>query len=457
MLSLLHVAVAGFESSYVRLCGIKHHIRDTGDVEPNGPVAILLHGFAGSTESWDLVGSRLAAGGYRAIAIDRVGFGKTERPPVPTLPVPPPLPFGEQLADVLESLQGDAAESPPQGGGGLTLPDPRTALAIGLRTPSAGAVRLPWSISAKAKGDNPYSARFATTKALRALLRERVGAAAAASGLTRDVYLVGHSAGGGIAIRALAECAAERAVTDATSPLPPGTALAGVALIAPAVLDAREDPDAFEADDEEDGDAAAAASQEEAEEAEKEGIATEAPGMLDGLPLPPALKRRADLELRIAAFRGILSLPNAFGLQTARRIYVHSLQGLPPWPLPCISGLCHASLTDQRSRPVCSLRPDATSRRRCACRCTRACVRRPLRRVSRSLPTSTPRPCATFPKRGMRRYSKSTAQTFCRRRRRHRPRAAGGGATRRRCAGGRSSPRPRRPRRSCAAGRRACS
>ena len=307
-----------FSSAYVRLGGVKHHIRDTGDVEPDGPVAILLHGFAGSTEAWDLVGPRLAAGGYRAIAFDRVGFGRTERPPVPTLPVPPVL-FGAQLADVLESLGGEP--DPPQAGG-VALPDARTALAIGLRNPRSGAIRLPWRLAGFADGDNPYSSRFATTRALRALLERVVGE----SGATRDVYLVGHSAGGAIAVSAVAECvaAAEGGGSSSStcsssssgggsspyppSPLPPGTRLAGVALIAPAVLSPREDPDAF---------APGGDGGQEDDEADKDE------GLFDALPLPPSLRKRAELEARIAAFRTILSLPNSFGLQTARGIYTN--------------------------------------------------------------------------------------------------------------------------------------
>ena len=37
-----------FKSSFISLGGVKHHVRDTGEVSADGPVAILLHGFAGS-------------------------------------------------------------------------------------------------------------------------------------------------------------------------------------------------------------------------------------------------------------------------------------------------------------------------------------------------------------------------------------------------------------------------
>ena len=69
-----------------------------------------------------------------------------------------------------------------------------------------------------------------------------------------------------------------------------------MALIAPAALDPREDPDAYERN----GDL---------------------PPLLD-LPdaLPAAVRERAELEARYAAFNALLALPDAFGLPTARRI-----------------------------------------------------------------------------------------------------------------------------------------
>lgn len=275
-------AAFAFKSSYINLSGVKHHIRDTGEVVTSdssssdatpGPIAILLHGFTGSTDAWDQVAPLLAAGGCRAIAYDRVGFGRTERPTVPTLPSPPPLPFAEALANALLS-----GEPPPSSGGGFALPNARRALAIGVEDPKALAPRLPWQWTSV--GEDPYSSKFAVSNALRALLEEIVGST------DRPVYLVGHSAAGPLALRALVES------VESTT-----TKLAGVALLAPAALDLREDPDVFDYDE-------------------------AAPGLFDNLPLslPPDLQRRLELETRIAAFRGVLSLPDAFGLQTARRI-----------------------------------------------------------------------------------------------------------------------------------------
>ena len=231
----------------------------------------------------------LARGGCRAIAIDRVGFGRTERPKTPTLPAPPPLPFGESLAEAIESAVSGESK---QQSGGLSLPDPRVALAIGLRDPAALAPRLPWQLSEA--GEDPYSSKFAVSRALFALINDRVTT-------PRPIYLVGHSAGGPLALRALVE-------SDA---LPSGLSLAGVALIAPAALDPREDPECFEDDDDDD-------------DANESSSSSSTPGLYDSIPLlPEDLKKRAEYETRVAAFRAVVLSPDAFGLQTARRIYLN--------------------------------------------------------------------------------------------------------------------------------------
>ena len=115
-------------------------------------------------------------------------------------------------------------------------------------------------------------------KALSTLLRRRLAPR------ERDVYVIGHSAGGPYALRAC---------TDLD--LPRGHAVKGCALIAPAVLDPREDPEAYADFD--------------------------APPLLD-LPdaVPEGIRNRAETEARNAAFGTLLALPDAFALPTARRI-----------------------------------------------------------------------------------------------------------------------------------------
>ena len=128
-----------FASKFVATSGIKTHIRDTGDVHDptvtpssDAPVLIAMHGFAGSTESWVDIAPTLANEGIRVIAIDRVGFGRTERPLPPALPPPPPLPFRETLATFLSdaaSDEDDSEESPGSVLGSLV----RGAVVTGLR------------------------------------------------------------------------------------------------------------------------------------------------------------------------------------------------------------------------------------------------------------------------------------------------------------------------------------
>jgi pimeloyl-ACP methyl ester carboxylesterase len=45
-----------------------------------GPLALLLHGFAGSADDWRPTAEILARAGYRALAIDCLGFGMSDKP-----------------------------------------------------------------------------------------------------------------------------------------------------------------------------------------------------------------------------------------------------------------------------------------------------------------------------------------------------------------------------------------
>jgi hypothetical protein len=185
MLSVETKTASAFPSQRIKLNGVEHHVRDTGDPSPSAPIALLMHGFAGSTDSWEDVAPLLYEGGVRAVAVDRVGFGRTERPMPPTLPPPPPLPGREILAASLESLID--SDSSPYGLLSL-LPDPRAALATALRRPTTLAPRLPWELSRL--GRDPYSSKFAVS-VLSPLIKSLVR-----QGDERRVYFVGHSAGG---------------------------------------------------------------------------------------------------------------------------------------------------------------------------------------------------------------------------------------------------------------------
>lgn len=206
-----------FPARRISLNGVQHYIRDTGDPSSSAPIAVLLHGFAGNTDSWEDVAPLLHAGGVRAIAIDRVGFGRTERPTPPTLPPPPLLPNRELLASSLESLIDSSA--PAATGLQALIPDPRAALATALRRPSTLAPRLPWELSRF--GKDPYSSSFAVS-ALSPLIKSLVPVN---GGERRRVYFVGHSAGGPLALRALVDA------VSSSQFLPSHTEAAGVVLV----------------------------------------------------------------------------------------------------------------------------------------------------------------------------------------------------------------------------------
>lgn len=63
-------------SSYLTIAGYRLHILEEGA----GPAVLLLHGFAGSAEDWRPTGAWLARRGYRAIAVDCLGFGRSAKP-----------------------------------------------------------------------------------------------------------------------------------------------------------------------------------------------------------------------------------------------------------------------------------------------------------------------------------------------------------------------------------------
>jgi 2-hydroxy-6-oxonona-2,4-dienedioate hydrolase len=66
-------------------CGVRWHLQEW---QPEGEpvaVALLIHGFSGSTFSWRHSGPALAAAGYRVLAVDMPPFGLGSREP-PQLP-----------------------------------------------------------------------------------------------------------------------------------------------------------------------------------------------------------------------------------------------------------------------------------------------------------------------------------------------------------------------------------
>jgi pimeloyl-ACP methyl ester carboxylesterase len=54
---------------------LRHHVLEWGDA---GPAVLLLHGFLEHAHAWDFVAPRLAAAGFRAVAVDFRGHGDSE-------------------------------------------------------------------------------------------------------------------------------------------------------------------------------------------------------------------------------------------------------------------------------------------------------------------------------------------------------------------------------------------
>jgi pimeloyl-ACP methyl ester carboxylesterase len=64
------------EPRIVTVGGYRLHMLEGGQ----GPAVLLLHGFAGSSEDWRATAEFLVEQGYRALAVDCLGFGRSEKP-----------------------------------------------------------------------------------------------------------------------------------------------------------------------------------------------------------------------------------------------------------------------------------------------------------------------------------------------------------------------------------------
>lgn len=73
-----HVVFHSDHSRFVEVEDIRVHYQEAGD--PSAPPLILIHGFASSTLVWSKVFLRLAAAGFRVIAIDMLGYGYSGKP-----------------------------------------------------------------------------------------------------------------------------------------------------------------------------------------------------------------------------------------------------------------------------------------------------------------------------------------------------------------------------------------
>jgi len=73
-----HVIFHSDHSHFVDVDGVRVHYQEAG--EAHAPALVLIHGFASSTLVWSKVFLRLAAAGFRVIAIDMLGFGYSGKP-----------------------------------------------------------------------------------------------------------------------------------------------------------------------------------------------------------------------------------------------------------------------------------------------------------------------------------------------------------------------------------------
>ena len=65
-------------SYFIDIDGVRVHYQEAGDV--NAPAMVLIHGFTSSTLVWSKVFLKLAAVGYRVIALDMLGCGYSDKP-----------------------------------------------------------------------------------------------------------------------------------------------------------------------------------------------------------------------------------------------------------------------------------------------------------------------------------------------------------------------------------------
>lgn len=64
---------------FVQACGLRWHLQRWDAVGPPQGLAVLIHGFAGSTYSWRLTGPALAEAGWQVLAVDLPPYGYSDR------------------------------------------------------------------------------------------------------------------------------------------------------------------------------------------------------------------------------------------------------------------------------------------------------------------------------------------------------------------------------------------
>lgn len=137
---------------YVVSNGIRIFCREEG----TGPLVLMLHGFPESSYSWRHQMEPLTTAGYRAVAIDLPGFGRSDKPDV----VYDVLWITETISGVISALGHDAAVMVGHDWGGLVLwpfvrlhPEQVTAV-IGLNVPDLPRYDIPPTELFKALGSS---------------------------------------------------------------------------------------------------------------------------------------------------------------------------------------------------------------------------------------------------------------------------------------------------------------
>jgi pimeloyl-ACP methyl ester carboxylesterase len=154
--------VAGpIKHGFVDVNGVRLHVAEQGE----GPLVLLLHGFPESWYSWRHQFGPLAEAGYRVVAPDQRGYGRSDRPPAVdsyTLPhlVGDVVALIRELGETSAVLVGHDMGGPVAWLTAVLRPDLVRGVA-GLSTPPALPAGLaPTALSRETYGDGFYQLYF---------------------------------------------------------------------------------------------------------------------------------------------------------------------------------------------------------------------------------------------------------------------------------------------------------
>jgi pimeloyl-ACP methyl ester carboxylesterase len=155
--------------------------------EGAGDAVVLVHGAAAWAENWMLTMPALAGAGYRAIALDLPGFGKSERARSPRYFDHPDAYYVRFLREAMDALELEAAHLVGHSMGGAVAAIAAAALperfrSLALAAPGAFGTTLPLSFRLASLRIAGLFARFAPA----ALVRSSVNACFADPGCVPD-------------------------------------------------------------------------------------------------------------------------------------------------------------------------------------------------------------------------------------------------------------------------------